>query len=358
MSDTDNERAQIQSLRAELGSRITIAAHHYQKAEIVSIADFTGDSYRLAVEASKSQADYIVFCGVRFMAESAAVLARPGQIVLIPDNQAGCPMADMIDANTASRFLQVLDGLCSSSVVPITYMNSYADMKALTGSRGGSVCTSSNAAKIVSRYLDTAPVFFSPDRNLGINTARAMGIDRDRIFTVHKDGSIVPDGRPDSDPSKALLFLWDGYCHVHKRFLVSDIAAMRSAHPGARVIVHPECDEDVVAASDQSGSTEAIWKAVSGGQPGSVWVVGTEASFVHRLAASCPDRTVLPLRESYCYNMARIDTHNVLASLRSIQQHLTDPSVPLLQPIAVDESVRSDAAASLKRMIDIVGGKA
>lgn len=357
MAELERELAEIRALRAELGERVTVAAHHYQRPEVVSIADFTGDSYRLAVEASKSRADFILFCGVRFMAESAAVLARPGQIVLIPDNQAGCPMADMIDASAAEAILPVLDRLCGSAVRPITYMNSYADMKAVTGARDGSVCTSSNAAAIVSRYLESGPVFFSPDRNLGINTARALGLDRDRVFKVRRDGKLVPEGKPGSDPSRGLMFLWDGHCHVHKRFLVADVESARASWPKARVIVHPECDEAVVAAADQSGSTEAIWKAVSGAQPGSIWVVGTEASFVHRLAASCQDRTVLPLRESYCYNMARIDTHNVLASLRSIKANLADPSAPLLQRISVDEAVRADAAKALTRMIDIVGGR-
>ncbi len=355
MNDADSEglRAGIRKLRERLGGLVVMPAHHYQRPEIVAFGDFVGDSYKLAVEGAKSDAAYILFCGVRFMAESAAILARPGQTVLIPDPVAGCPMADMIDAAAAEAVLAKLDAMRGVSLAPVTYMNSYADMKALTGRRGGSICTSSNARLVMEHYLKLGrPMFFGPDYNLGINTARAMKLDPDKIFTVNRDGTVT--GREGADPAKGVLFLWDGSCHVHKRFTVADIDAARKKNPAVKVIVHPECDEAVVAAADLSGSTEAIFKAIRDSSPGSAWVVGTEASFVHRLAAEYPSLSVLPLRESYCFNMARIELSNVLASLQSIAAHEEDPGASLLFPVTVDRSVQVDAARALNAMIAIV----
>lgn len=345
----------ILELKKGLGTSLIMPAHHYQKPEIVSVSDFVGDSYRLARDGAASQAEYIVFCGVRFMAESAAILARPGQQVLIPDPVAGCPMADMIDAATAEQLLLDLDRRTGASLVPLTYMNSYADMKAVTGRRGGAICTSSNAAKLLSHFLDSGrPVFFSPDFNLGINTARQLGLPADQLFRVKKDGQLESLGDKDADPAGGRLFLWDGFCHVHKRFKPIDIVQARQANPDAQVIVHPESDEAVVQAADSSGSTEAIYKAVAAASPGSTWVVGTEASFVHRIAADFPDRRVLPLRESYCFNMARISPEKLLSSLESILAHREDPEQPLLHLVTVDQAVRTDAAAALHAMLDIV----
>lgn len=362
MTANDNASAnedlsrQILAIKQRLAGRLVMPAHHYQKAEIVKLADFVGDSYKLAKEGAAAQADYIVFCGVRFMAESAAILARPGQKVLIPDPVAGCPMADMIEADAAETILHRLDKLRGQTVVPLTYMNSYADMKALTGRRGGAICTSSNAAKLLNHYFAAGqPVFFGPDYNLGINTARQLNVPASEIFRVTRDGSLQGLA-PDADPANARLYLWDGFCHVHKRFKVEDIAAARQRHPDVHVIVHPESDEAVVQAADSSGSTEAIYKAVAGGRPGSSWNVGTEASFVHRIAAEFSNRLVRPLRESYCFNMARITLDNVLASLQSIEAHEADAAKPLVHQVQVDEAVRTDAAAALQAMIAIVEG--
>jgi len=353
MNDSDAAalKADIRKLRNELGSLVVMPAHHYQSPDIVAFGDFVGDSYKLAVEGAKSDAAYILFCGVRFMAESAAILARPGQTVLIPDPTAGCPMADMIDSGTAGAVLEKLDGIRGESLAPVTYMNSYADMKALTGRRGGSICTSSNARLVMEHYLELGrPMFFGPDYNLGINTARAMKLDSDKIFTVTRDGGVRGSG----DPAKGVLYLWDGSCHVHKRFSVADIDAARKRNPSVKVIVHPECDESVVAAADQSGSTEAIFKAVRESAPGAAWAVGTEASFVHRLASEYPLLSIVPLRESYCFNMARIELSGVLASLRSIAAHEKDPLASLLFPVSVDRPVQIDAARALNAMISIV----
>lgn len=370
-STTDNQNndtnsaiiREILELKKELGQQIIMPAHHYQKPEVVSVSDFVGDSYKLSKEGAAASARFIVFCGVRFMAESAAILAAPGQTVLIPDPVAGCPMADMIDAAQAETILDKLDALTGLAVAPLTYMNSYADMKALTGRRGGAICTSSNAARLLKYYLDAGkPVFFGPDFNLGINVANDLGIDRKRIFRVRKDGTLecmesVTNSVKTPNPSQGLMFIWDGFCHVHKTFKVDQIHAARSRNPGVQVIVHPESDEAVVQAADSVGSTEGIYKAVAAAAPGSRWVVGTEASFVHRLAAEYPDRSIVPLRESYCFNMARITLDNVLASLRSIKAHLADSGKALYHIISVDPAIKADAALALNRMIDIVEGR-
>ncbi len=360
-----NEAELIASIRAakeRLGGRLAIAAHHYQRPEIVALADFVGDSYKLAVEGARSEARYIAFCGVRFMAESAAVLARPGQLILSPDLAAGCPMADMVDAQAAEKALAMLDGILSARagagvVAPVTYMNSYADMKALTGRRSGSICTSSNAALIVKRYLDEGrPVFFSPDFNLGANTARQLGLDLSRVFKVRRDGSLTGPLEGSGDPARALMFIWDGHCAVHTRFKAADIAAARASMPGVTVVVHPECDPELVALADVSGSTEAILKAIAGAPAGSSIAVGTEANFVLRMAADYPDRVVKPLRTSFCANMARIDLEALARVLASIEAHERGEG-PLLFPLSVDEGLKRDAAASLERMIAIVEGR-
>lgn len=352
MTDSEAELREILDIKKELGKRLAIAAHHYQKPEVIGLADFVGDSYMLAVEAASRDAEFIIFCGVRFMAESAAVLARPGQNVLIPDMDAGCPMANMIDAASAGPVLENLDAITASTVIPVTYMNSYADMKALTGNRGGAVCTSSNARKIVSLCLEKGPVFFSPDRNLGINTANVLGLERKRIFTVKKDGQLVSEAGLPGGAEDGLLFLWDGNCHVHKRFSPGDLEKARAQDGGVKIIVHPECDEDVVNNADMSGSTEYIWNTVKDGPSGSSWCIGTEASFVYRLARSFPDKKILPLRESFCQDMSRIDIHNILNSLRAIRDLKAGEEDRLPGLVTVSDEVRTNAALSLRRMID------
>ncbi|MGO8693740.1 MAG: quinolinate synthase NadA [Rectinemataceae bacterium] len=349
-SDAARLADETRMLREELGPSVVIAAHHYQRPEITALADFVGDSFMLAREAGRTQAEFIVLSGVRFMAESAAILSREGQKVLIPDAAAACPMADMIDAREAEAALGRVAAACRLSVLPVSYMNSYADVKSFTGACGGSVCTSSNAGKIVAHYLSRGnAVFFLPDYNLGRNTAAAMGIPDDQVFTVRKGGR--PEG--DGDPALGRLFLWDGWCHVHKSFTPGDVLAARSRHPGVRVIVHPECDRAVVAAADASGSTEAIYKAIKESPEGMRWAVGTEASFVSRMAAEFPDREVMHLRVSTCFNMSRIRLENLHSSLASIKA-FRERGSPLLFRVEVAERHRSRASAALRAMLDIV----
>ena len=303
--------------------KVAIAAHHYQRPEIVARAALTGDSYRLAVAASRSDAEYIVLCGVRFMAESAAILAREGQKVLIPDMNAGCPMADMIDRGIAENTLSVLAGFSTKPIIPVVYMNSHADLKALSGERGGSVCTSGNARKILAHYLDNGnSVFFAPDFNLGMNTARDLGIPTTDIRRVTRDGRIVRIDAQKSDTKESLervrLFLWDGFCHVHKAFTTDDVGEARKAFPGSRVIVHPECSPEVVALADEAGSTESMYNTLRDAEAGSSWIIGTEGRFVERMAATFSDKTIRPLRVSYCHNMNRIDEASLDKTLSDI----------------------------------------
>jgi quinolinate synthase len=353
LPDSARLAEETRALREKLGSSVVIAAHHYQRPEIVALADFVGDSFMLAREASRAKAEFIVLAGVRFMAESAAILAKEGQKVLIPDPAAGCPMADMIDAPEAEAALGAVAAVCEKPVVPVTYMNSYADVKSFTGAAGGSICTSSNAATIVDYYLSRGQaVFFLPDRNLGVNTAAAMGIPDDQVFTLRKGGKIEGSG----DPRRGRIFLWDGWCHVHKNFTVADILAARRRYPGLRVIVHPECEREVVAASDASGSTEAIYKAIKESPAGTRWAVGTEASFVSRMATDFPDKEVIHLRVSTCFNMSRIGLQNLHESLASIVAFRNSLS-PLSFRVEVSEEHRRLASVALRGMLDIVEGK-
>ncbi len=345
--------------------KVAIAAHHYQRPQIVARASLVGDSYRLAVEAARTDAEFIVLCGVRFMAESAAILAREGQTVLLPDMDAGCPMADMIDRGTAEDALAKIAKLAAKAAVPVVYMNSHADLKALAGERGGSVCTSGNARKILAHYLDSgAPVFFTPDFNLGMNTARELGIAPGEIRRVGRNLAIArvdgDDGAEDRDDlSAARLFLWDGFCHVHRAFTEDDVRKARDRFPDAKIIVHPECSPSVTALADGAGSTEAMRAWLADAAPGSRWVVGTEGRFVERMAAELADRTILPLRASYCHNMNRIDLPSLERTLESIAEAGSllgaDGKAQKALPgaVSVRAEEREAAAKALRAMVEI-----
>jgi len=343
-----NANEQIRALKKSFGKNLIIAAHHYQRPEIVALADFVGDSYRMAVEASRTDAEYIVICGVRFMAESAAILAKEGQKVLIPDYGAGCPMADMIDRAMAEEALSNIARVSSFPVVPVTYMNSWADLKALTGERNGSICTSGNALKIARSYLDEGiSIFFMPDFNLGMNTAKALGLKNDEICLVDRNANLKQivgnaHSTQTGDFSRARMFLWDGFCHVHKTFTTTQVAEARKAFPGARVIVHPECSSEVVALADDAGSTEAMQKIISESAPHSSWIIGTEGRFVERMAANFPDRIIHPLKTSYCHNMNRIDLANLEHTLST-----------LTTLISISPGERASAVKALNTMVRI-----
>lgn len=334
--------------------RIVIAAHHYQSPDIVRYADIIGDSYKLAVDCSHRDADFIIMCGVRFMAEGAAVLAAPGQRVVMPDTAAGCPMADMITAEQTQDAVNRIRVLTGKDPAPVVYMNSTAAVKAVCGRAGGAVCTSSNARKILTYFFGAdRPVFFAPDRHLGLNTVTEYGmLDDSRIAFIGRDGKIECGG----DPARAGIFLWDGFCPVHKQFTPEQVVRVRKDYPGISVVVHPECDAAVVEAADADGSTEFLLKTVSGAASGTAWAVGTELSFVTRLAGNCPDKTVVPLESYPCTDMSLITPDKLAATLENIDRVITSGE-PLANEIRPDAAVIADAARALERMIAITEGR-
>ncbi|SDP60054.1 quinolinate synthase NadA [Desulforhopalus singaporensis] len=340
---------EIRSIKEELGDNIVIPAHHYQRDEIVALADFLGDSYKLAVDCSKTDAQYILFCGVHFMAEGAAVVAGKHQLVVTPDPGAGCPMADMIDNNEAEKAYAAMSSLCPREIIPVIYMNSSASMKAFCGARNGAVCTSSNAVKIVRHYLDAGKsVFFSPDYNLGVNVANELGLTRDELVLINRDGTVQPGGSED-----ARLYIWDGYCHVHKSFSVDDILALRRQYSDIQIIVHPECTEQVVAEADFAGSTSMIYNRVKNAPAGTVWGIGTEHNFVSRIASECSDKTVVALKKSLCTDMNVTNLDSLATTIRAVGKHFRGEG-ELHNQVTVPESHRRDAKKAMERMIAIV----
>jgi quinolinate synthase len=321
----------IAAAKEELGRRLVILGHHYQRDEVIKFADHTGDSYKLAKQISQHpDADFIVFCGVHFMAESADVLSAPHQQVILPDLAAGCSMADMADPDQLEMCWNDLEqmGIVTSAdssqnraaVVPVTYINSSASIKAFCGERGGVVCTSSNAAATMKWAWERGErVLFLPDQHLGRNTAYKLGVPLDEM--VIWDPNEIWGGLDPDAVRKARVILWKGHCSVHARFTVRQIENIRARHPGVRVIVHPEVEWEVVQAADDSGSTEYIIKQVKSSPAGSIWAVGTEIHLVNRLAHEVhPDRTVVSLDQfgCLCSTMFRVSPNHLLWILEGL----------------------------------------
>ncbi len=347
----DDEMAErIARAKAELGSRLLILGHHYQRDEVIRFADYTGDSFRLAGQAAKrKEADYIVFCGVHFMAESADVLSAPHQQVVLPDLAAGCSLADMATADEVELCWDELTAMGATDVVPVTYINSAAAIKAFCGERRGVVCTSGNARPTLEwAWARGRQVLFLPDQHLGRNTAYAMGVPLDQMVVWDPE---QPNGGVDPDAlGTARLILWKGHCSVHERFSVAQVEQVRRRHPGVRVIVHPECSWDVVQAADESGSTERIIRAITVSPPGSVWAVGTEIHLVNRLAAElAPDRTVLTLDPigCLCSTMFRVSPNHLLWVLEGLRDGVVH------NRITVPGEEARWARAALDRMLEI-----
>ena len=320
LSDEEMD-ARIAAAREKLGSRLVILGHHYQRDEVIRFADFTGDSFRLARQiASRPEADYIVFCGVHFMAESADILCAPHQRVILPDLAAGCSMADMASPEQLETCWEELTQMGISAVVPVTYINSAAAIKAFVGERGGTVCTSSNAPATLEWAFERGEkILFLPDQHLGRNTAYKMGIPLDQM--VVWDPHQIFGGLTPAQVKGAKMILWKGHCSVHERFTAQQIATVRKQHPGIRVIVHPEVPWDVVQAADDAGSTEYILKTVRNSPPGSVWAVGTEVHLVNRLAHEvAPERTVISLDQfgCLCSTMFRVSPNHLLWILEEL----------------------------------------
>jgi quinolinate synthase len=320
LSDAEMD-ARIAVARKTLGQRLVILGHHYQRDEVIRFADYTGDSFKLAKQIAKHpDAEFIVFCGVHFMAESADVLSAPHQQVILPDLAAGCSMADMADPDALEVCWNELEQMGIERVVPVTYINSAAAIKAFCGERGGVVCTSSNAAATLRWAWERGErILFLPDQHLGRNTAYKLGVPLDEMVVWDPNeiwGGLEPDA-----VRRARIILWKGHCSVHTRFTVRQIEQLRAQHPGVRVIVHPEVPWEVVQAADDSGSTEYIIDQVKSSPAGSVWAVGTEIHLVNRLANQVqPERTVLSLDQfgCLCSTMFRVSPNHLLWILEGL----------------------------------------
>ncbi|HEY2152035.1 MAG TPA: quinolinate synthase [Vicinamibacterales bacterium] len=344
LSDEEMDR-RIAAAKATLGRRLVILGHHYQRDEVMKFADFTGDSFKLARHVSeRPDAEFVVFCGVHFMAESADVLTTDQQQVILPDLAAGCSMADMADAEQLEQCWSDLDEMLGApgpaksgpaeaghyappdvasgrtGIVPVTYINSAASIKAFCGEHGGVVCTSSNAAATLKwAWARGERVLFLPDQHLGRNTAYALGVPLNQMAVW--DPNEIWGGLEPEDVQRARIILWKGHCSVHTRFTPRQIDQVRAQHPGVRVIVHPEVPWDVVQAADDSGSTEYIIKTISESPAGSTWAVGTELHLVNRLARQLePDRTVLSLDPfgCLCSTMFRVSPNHLLWVLEGL----------------------------------------
>jgi quinolinate synthase len=349
--ETTSDR--IESAKALLGDRLVILGHHYQRDEIIRHADFRGDSYKLAKDAAAQPcAETIVFCGVHFMAESADILTPDSQRVVLPNLSAGCSMADMANVFQVRNCWKELERILGSSVdgiVPVTYINSAANLKAFVGEHGGTVCTSTNATVAVRWALESGEkVLFFPDQHLGRNTGVNLGYDPDREMCVW-DPFKPLGGNSEETIRSAKFILWKGHCSVHQRFTVEQIDQARTRYPNVNVVVHPECPLAVVQASNLSGSTEAIIRFVQNGAPGSVWAIGTEINLVNRLANENPDKIVFCLDPQVCpcSTMYRIHPSYLLWTL----DHLVRGEI--VNQIVVPEKTKHFAREALNRMLTV-----
>ncbi len=339
--------ARIADAKARLGEDVVILGHHYQPDEVIQFADFRGDSCKLSVQASETYSRYIVFCGVHFMAESADILRREHQVVVLPDLRAGCSMAEMADIGQLETCWSELASLVNSrKVIPVSYMNSTAAMKAFTGEHCGSICTSSNrAAALEWAFEKGEKVLFLPDEHLGRNTAYRLGIPLDEMIVWDPFQEL--GGNNSEALRKARIILWNGYGSVHQSFTPEQVRRVRREHPGIRVIVHPECRFEVTQAADQVASTEGIIKAVESAPPGSEWAVGTEIHLVNRLRKAFQDRKVISLDPNECVSttMFRITPRHLLWTLENLG------CGNLINRISLDERTRYYARLALDRML-------
>jgi quinolinate synthase len=345
----------IRAAKHALGERVVILGHFYQRDEVVQYADFVGDSFQLAQAArTRPKAEAIVFCGVHFMAETADMLSRPDQSVILPNLAAGCSMADMADLDSVTDcWEQIHEGLGvrgqgsgdKQPVIPVTYMNSSAALKGFCGEHGGIVCTSSNAAAVLKWAFERGQrVLFFPDQHLGRNTAKAMGIPLERMPLWDPRRGLSAQ-----EIEQARVILWHGFCSVHKRFTVEQVERARREHPGVRVIVHPESPMAVVDAADASGSTDFIVKAIAAAQPGETFAIGTEINLVQRLANEHPQLTIFCLDPVICpcSTMYRIHPGYLAWVLEALERG------EVLNRITVPESVAEPARVALERMLSV-----
>lgn len=334
--------------RAALGSRALVLGHHYQRDEVIEFADITGDSFKLAQAAAQSEAEYIIFCGVHFMAESADILTSPAQKVILPDLAAGCSMADMATLAQVDDCWKVLEDLgVSGSTIPVTYMNSSAAIKSFTGKNGGTICTSSNAKRAMTWAFEQGEkVLFLPDQHLGRNTAvlsLGLGLEDCVLWNPWK-----PMGGLTAEEIKnAKVILWRGHCSVHGRFSLDTVNEVREKVPGVQVLVHPECQYDVVSHADVVGSTEMIIRTIEAAPPGSKWAIGTELNLVSRLSKNHPEKSIIFLDKTVCYcsTMNRIDLPHLVWAMESLANG------HLVNQIQVSEEVAKFSRIALERML-------
>jgi len=351
--------ARALAAKEALGERVFVLGHHYQRDEVIAFADVTGDSFKLARDAAaRPDAEFIVFCGVHFMAESADILTGPEQRVILPDLAAGCSMADMARlSQVEDAWDAMVDAGVADSVVPVTYMNSSADIKAFCGRNGGVVCTSSNAEVALEWAFaqkadapDGAKVLFLPDQHLGRNTAvLKMGLTLEDcvVWDPHR-----PHGGVSVEELKAAtVILWKGHCSVHGRFTPQVVDQLRATVPDVQILVHPECTHEVVLKADLVGSTEFIIATVEAAPAGSTWAIGTELNLVQRLARAHPDKKILFLDKSVCYcsTMNRIDLPHFVWAMESLV------AGQVVNQITVDAETERHALVALQRMLDLPG---
>jgi quinolinate synthase len=356
-------KVRIQSAREALGSRLVILGHHYQQDDVVEFADFTGDSFELSRNAAQQKdADFVLFCGVHFMAESADILTDPRVKVILPDLGAGCSMADMANIDqTLDCWSQLQETCPDQTIVPITYMNSSAAIKAFVGEHGGAVCTSSNCRNVLEWALrgganqpspgqaGKTKVLFFPDQHLGRNTAYAMGYPLDSMVLWDPNRDL--GGNDAQKLHDADFVLWKGHCSVHQLFRQEHVDAVRKDHPGMQVIVHPECRWEVVQQADRVGSTAYIVQKIQAAPPGSQWAVGTEVHLVKRLAREHPEQKIIVLSDCQCLctTMYRIDLPHMCWVLENLVQGR------VVNQISVDDQTRKWALVALDRMLEIKG---
>jgi len=340
----------IDVARQRLGATVTVLGHHYQREEVIKYADFQGDSFLLSQEAAnRPDADFIVFCGVHFMAETACILAGPHQKVILPNITAGCSMADMAPMeDVEDAWADLEEVLGSNGIVPVTYMNSIAGIKALCGRNGGAVCTSSNAGAVLEwAFKQSGRVLFLPDQHLGRNTALKLGVPLDEMVVWNPFRAM--GGNTTEQLRRAKMVLWQGHCSVHTRFTVNQIYSARQRFPDVNVLVHPECIMETVQAADLVGSTEFIRSQINSAPVGSVWAVGTEISLVNRLAIDNPDKTVFCLDPVTCpcSTMYRIHPAYLLWVLESLLEGV------VVNQITVPDDIKMDAQIALNRMLSL-----
>ncbi len=344
----DERTDRIEAALAELGDDVVILGHNYQRREIVEHSDFIGDSYQLSKEAANADAKYVIFGGVTFMAESADIITDDDQTVILPSMEASCPMAGMAEAlQVDSAWAEITAAAPDANIIPITYMNSYADLKAFCASQGGLVCTSSNAHKAFEYAFDRGDkVLFLPDKHLGENTAYRLGMED----AIAEWDPWDPEGKDAEEVAESDIILWDGYCQVHERFRVEHIEQVRAENEDANVIVHPECRREVVEAADKAGSTAAICETIENADPGDTWAIGTEIHLTNHLQRWHPEVNVLPLCGDACMDcnaMRQIDPNY----LTWVLEELVDGRERNVIEVAPEE--KELAGLALDRMLEI-----